>query len=134
MGNTHVSFIGLGRMGGAMAANLFAASVPLFVFDAREEAVEPLVLRGATIVSNPAKLADKVELLFLCLPFAPEVDEVLFGKNYVATSGRSGLSIVDTTTMYCADASRFQARLTEVGLSYSDCPVSGMPFRAETEL
>ena len=61
MGNTHVSFIGLGRMGGAMAANLFAASVPLFVFDAREEAVEPLVLRGATIVSNPAKLADKVE-------------------------------------------------------------------------
>ena len=33
--------------------------------------------------------------------------------------------------MYCADASRFQARLTEVGVSYSDCPVSGMPFRAE---
>ena len=87
MANTHIDSIGLGRMGGAMAANLLAAGVPLFVFDAREEAVEPLLVRGATIVSNPAKLADKVELLFLCLPFAPEVDEVLFGKNGVATSG-----------------------------------------------
>ena len=61
MANTDIGFIGLGRMGGAMAAHLLAAGVPLFVFDAREEAVEPLVLRGATIVSNPAKLADKVE-------------------------------------------------------------------------
>ena len=104
MENTHVSFIGLGRMGGAMAANLLAVGVPLFVFDAREEAVEPLLVRGATIVSNPAKLADKVELLYLCLPFSPEVDEVQFGTNGVATSGRSDLSIVDTTTMYCADA------------------------------
>ena len=33
--------------------------------------------------------------------------------------------------MYCADASRFQARLTEVGLECSDCPVSGMPFQSE---
>ena len=54
MANTDIGFIGLGRMGGEMAAYLFAASVPLFVFDAREEAVEPLVLRGAAIVSNPA--------------------------------------------------------------------------------
>ena len=61
MANTHIGFIGLGRMGGEMAAYLFAASVPLFVFDAREEAVEPLLTDAATIVSNPAKLADKVE-------------------------------------------------------------------------
>ena len=134
MENTHVGFIGLGSMGGAMAANLLEAGVPLFVFDTRKEAVESLLVRGPIIVSNPATLAKNVELLFLCLPFAPEVDEVLFGKNGVATGGRSDLSIVDTTTMYYADSSGFQARLTEVGLSYSDCPVSGMPFRAETEL
>ena len=58
MANTDIGFIGLGRMGGAMAAHLLAAAVPLFVFDAREEAVEPRLVRGATIVSNPAKLAD----------------------------------------------------------------------------
>ena len=49
MANTDIGFIGLGRIGGAMAAHLLAAGVPLFVFDAREEAVEPLFLRGATI-------------------------------------------------------------------------------------
>ena len=70
-----------------MVANLLTAGVPLFVFDTREEAVKSLLVHGPTIVSNPAKLADKVELLFLCLPFAPEVDEVLFGNNGVATGG-----------------------------------------------
>ena len=64
MENTHVGFIGLGRMGGEMAANLLAVGVPLFVCDAREEMVDALLADGATIISDPAELADKVELLF----------------------------------------------------------------------
>jgi 3-hydroxyisobutyrate dehydrogenase-like beta-hydroxyacid dehydrogenase len=131
MSNKVVGFIGLGRMGSGMASNLARAGISLTVFDARAEPMSTLVERGASAVADAADLASRVELLFLCLPSESEVEDVLFGERGVATTARDGLVIVDTTTMNYRAALALAERSENAGLSYSDCPISGMPFRAE---
>jgi 3-hydroxyisobutyrate dehydrogenase-like beta-hydroxyacid dehydrogenase len=131
MSKNSVGFIGLGRMGFGMASNLAKAGVPLTVFDARLEPMEAIVELGASAATDPADLASRVELLFLCLPSETEVDDVLFGKHGVLMKARNGLVIVDTTTMNYRSALQIAEKSEQAGMSYSDCPVSGMPFRAE---
>ncbi len=126
-----VGFIGLGRMGFGMASNLAAAGIALTVFDVRQQPVEALVERGASAAADPADLASRVQRLFLCLPSESEVENVLFGAHGLAKKPPSGLAVVDTTTMNHAAALAIAKKCRAAGLSYSDCPISGMPFRAE---
>ena len=85
---------------------------------------------GAKIASDAAELAELVDVLFLCVPTDKESEVVLFGDRGVAASGRCPV-VVDTTTMNRGAAVRLAKRAEEVHLSYSDCPVSGLPLRAE---
>ncbi len=126
-----VGFIGLGRMGFGMASNLAKAGVSLTVYDARPEPMEASVELGATPATDPADLASRVGQLFLCLPSETEVDDVLFGRQGVVTKAGNDLVIVDTTTMNYGAALQLAEKSEKAGWSYSDCPISGMPFRAE---
>lgn len=126
-----VGFIGLGRMGAGMAANLAKARVPLTVFDVRRDPVDTLVAQGATAGDDPAAIAARVDRLFLCLPSEKEVEEVLFGAGGAVAAAREGLVVIDTTTMNRGAALALAARSAGAGVPYRDCPISGMPFRAE---
>lgn len=132
MTSTTVGFVGLGKMGGAMALNLLQKSEPrLYVYDANPVAMKRLIDHGAQACSNPAELASKCDLILLCLPFAPQVSEAVFGENGIASAARPGLTIIDTTTLDRTDAIAFGSSLETDGIDYWDCPVSGAPFRAE---
>ncbi len=130
MNERTVGFIGLGRMGFGMASNLLKADIPLVVSDLDAQPVHTLVENGAKAAGDPAELADRVELLFLCVPSDAESENVLFGERGVAHS-QDGPVVVDATTMNHGAALRLSQQSKHVGLAYSDCPVSGMPFRAE---
>ena len=125
-----VGFLGLGRMGAGMAGNLLRAGVDLSVHDARSEAMAPLLDAGASGAQSPAELAGEVDLLFMCLPYAPEVRDALFGEHGVVTGAACGLQIVDATTLNHSDALEIGRQMQQRGLRYNDCPISGMPFRA----
>ena len=125
-----VGFIGLGRMGLGMARNLARAAVPLVVHDACRQPEELLAGDGAEVAAEPADVAARAGLIFLCLPSETEVEEVLFGERGIARSGRRP-AIVDTTTMNRGAALRLAGQSGDAGLAYGDCPVSGMPLRAE---
>ncbi|MYD87575.1 MAG: NAD(P)-dependent oxidoreductase, partial [Acidobacteria bacterium] len=125
-----VGFIGLGRMGSGMARNLLKAGVPLVVWDVLPEAARSLSEDGASVAADPAALAASAELIFLCVPSDKEAGEVLFGERGVARGGNTP-AVVDTTTMNHRAARRLAERARDAGLSYADCPVSGMPLRAE---
>ena len=127
-----VGFIGLGKMGGAMAHNLLTKSQPsLHIYDAYPEAMQRLVDAGATACISPADMAGKCDVILMCLPFAPEVREAIFGANGIKSAARDGLTIVDTTTLDRTDALAIGAELDKAGIGYWDCPVSGAPHRAE---
>ena len=130
MNQKRLGFIGLGRMGFGMASNLSKAAVPLVVYDVNPRPVQTLVGKGAQMAETPADLAGQVELLFVCVPSETEAEEVLFGDRGVS-EGNQSLRVIDTTTMNHGAAVRLAMRSEHAGLSYSDCPISGLPFRAE---
>ncbi len=125
-----VGFIGLGRMGSGMAGNLLQAGVPLVVWDLRPESVQVAAEQGAVAAADPAALAGRAELVFLCLPSDKEAEVVLFGERGLVESAATP-AVVDTTTMNHRAAWRLAERGHETGMAYADCPVSGMPLRAE---
>ena len=49
---TSIGFLGLGHMGASMAERLLAPDIRLYVFDTRQEAMEPFVKRGATACAS----------------------------------------------------------------------------------
>ncbi len=130
MSENSVGFLGLGRMGFGMASNLAKAGVSLAIFDVRPEVMEKIAALGASPAAGPGDLASGVDYLFLCLPSETEVEDVLFGQSGVSSRARDGLVVVDTTTMNHRAALELAERSESVGISYSDCPISGMPFRA----
>ena len=50
-----IGFIGLGRMGSAMAGNIQKAGYPMVVHDVREEATRPLLEGGARLAGSPRR-------------------------------------------------------------------------------
>ena len=117
-------------MGSGMARNLLQAGVPLVVWDVLPQAVRSLTEDGARAAADPAALAGSAELIFLCVPTDKEAGEVLFGERGVI-HGDGIPAVVDTTTMNHQAARRLARRAAQHGLAYADCPVSGMPLRAE---
>lgn len=129
-----VGFIGLGRMGSGMVRNLLQAGVPLVVWDVLPESVQAVAAEGAVAAADPAALAESAELIFLCVPSDKEAEMVLFGERGLVEGGVEGdkaPAVVDTTTMNHQAARRFAYRARDTGIAYADCPVSGMPLRAE---
>jgi len=129
-------FIGLGQMGQGMAANLLQKHGQLFICDTDPARTQPLVSNGAVTIATPAELAGLCDVVFLCLPDSAVVDRVLFGDNgLLATTPSPGtereLVIVDTTTLSTEAAIGFEGKAKQAGASYSDCPVTGLPKRAE---
>ena len=117
-------------MGFGMASNLVKSDVPLVVCDLHPDPLHALVEKGASAAHDAAELAERVDLLFLCVPSDAESERVLFGERGVVHSPRAPI-VVDTTTMNHGAALRLSQQSRSAGLAYSDCPISGMPFRAE---
>ena len=105
-----------------MARNLLGAAGSLFVYDANTAAASALEEHGAAVCASPADLAKRCDLVFLCLPFAPEVRAVMFGPDGIAGAAKDNLTIVDTTTLDRLDAidiaqEASRSQITLLGLS-----------------
>lgn len=131
MSTERTGFIGLGQMGSGIALNMLKNTGSLMVIDRNTQAVARLVDVGATACRDVADLASKCDLIFLCLPFTPEVREVIFSDHGIVPHCRPGLTIIDTTTLDRNDAVSIGGELQEINIDYWDCPVSGLPARAQ---
>ncbi len=120
-----VAFLGLGRMGVAMAAHLTASGHELTVWNRTPGRAEPLVAAGAREAPTPAEAASDVDVVVLMLTGPDAVREVLFGEAGVAAGARSGTLVVDSSTIGPAAAREVARRLEEHGLRYVDAPVAG---------
>jgi len=126
-----VGFIGLGQMGRGMALNLAKAVDALCVFDLSSDAMAALAAAGAIQSAGPRAVAQTCDLIFLCLPSASHSRSVIFGPDGLQASAAGGLTIVDTTTLDRTDAIAIAREAADAGIAYWDCPVSGLPQRAD---
>jgi 3-hydroxyisobutyrate dehydrogenase len=115
-----VGFIGLGNMGGALAANLVGAGHDVVAHDARASARLP---QGAVRAADVADVVGRAEVVVLSLPDGTASEAV--AEEIVAAEERRAAHVVDTSTVGVRAARAIAARLASAGIGYVDAPVSG---------
>jgi 3-hydroxyisobutyrate dehydrogenase-like beta-hydroxyacid dehydrogenase len=119
-----IGFIGTGKMGFPMALRLMDQGYGLIVYDIRQEAMQPLLGRGARAARSPVEVASEVESVFVSLPSPVTVEEVALGPGGLIHG--SNLKIfVDLSTTGPEIAKRVAGRFKEKGIVALDGPVSG---------
>lgn len=125
-----VSIIGVGNMGGAMAANLLAQGWAVQVCDIDPVRVTDLEQKGALALSVPAQAAMDSIAFVVCVVDAVQTEEVLFGTQGLARMLQPGHTVLLCPTMAPQDVESFAARLAALGVHAVDAPMSGGPARA----
>jgi 3-hydroxyisobutyrate dehydrogenase-like beta-hydroxyacid dehydrogenase len=120
-----LGFVGVGRMGGAMANRLLDAGYRLCVYDVSEEATKPLVARGAELAASPAEVASTAETVFMSLPTPDIVREVALGGNGGVINGSTVRTVIDLSTTGPGVANEVAGKLAERKIGWVDAPVSG---------
>lgn len=116
-----VGFIGLGNMGGPMAANLANAGIRLLVHDAA--GTQARAPRGAAIAPDNRAVARGADVTLLSLPDGNIVQAAI--KEIRSAKNRRVHTVIDTSTIGMAAAQKAHATLAEAGIDYYDAPVSG---------
>jgi 2-hydroxy-3-oxopropionate reductase len=119
-----LGFIGVGRMGSAMAARLLEAGHSVTVFDRDEAAVRSLVGAGAARTNSPAAVASSARVVLASLPTPQVVLDVVSGTNGVR-DGSAVKVFVDLSTSGAAAATAIDLSLRGRGIQALDAPVSG---------
>jgi len=122
---TRVGFVGLGTMGGAMAANVARAGFGVTAWNRTRARGEALAELGVTLAASPAAVAAASDLVVSIVSDTPDVEAVLFGPDGVETGASDGLLVVDMSTISPSATRAFAERLAGRGVRYLDAPVSG---------
>ena len=126
-----IGFIGLGNMGGPMAANLVKAQHHIEGYDIAAGAAARLVESGGHAVPSSAAAAAAGDIIITMLPAGPQVREVYFGPDGVLAHARPGALLIDCSTIDVATAREIAAAAAAKGLQMIDAPVSGGVIGAE---
>ena len=120
-----IGWVGTGRMGYPMAGRLAKDGQNISVWNRTKAKADPLSEYGATVVENMDELND-VEVLFTMVSTGKDLKEVYFGEKGVLSKGSVGSQIfVDCSSISSEDSDEIRDRLTEKGIAYISCPVSG---------
>jgi 2-hydroxy-3-oxopropionate reductase len=121
---TKVGFIGLGIMGGPMAAKLQEGGCKLYLHDLKNPPLA-LVEAGATVCTNATEVAKRADIIIVMVPDTPHVEEALFGETGVAAGLSPGKIVVDMSSISPVATKEFAAKVNALGCDYLDAPVSG---------
>jgi 3-hydroxyisobutyrate dehydrogenase len=122
---TSVAFIGLGNMGGPMAANLARKSFSVSAFDLSQEAVARAVEAGCAKAATVADAVRGADIVVSMLPAGKHVQAVYQGAEGVIANARKGALLIDSSTIDVATARSVAKAASERGFDMLDAPVSG---------
>ncbi len=119
-----LGFIGLGKMGGAMAHRLLETGHRLTVYDVDPTALARMVAAGGTAAASPADVAARAPVVFTCLPSPHIVQEVLLGEQGLCR-GEALELVVECSTTSPEIALALSEDLGRHDVSMLDSPISG---------
>jgi 3-hydroxyisobutyrate dehydrogenase len=120
-----VGFVGLGTMGGAMAANAARAGFEVSAWNRTPGRAAELEELGVHLRENPAAVAAASDIVITIVSDTPDVEAVLFGPAGVAEGAKAGTLVVDMSTISPSATRQFAERLAAGGVAMLDGPVSG---------
>jgi 3-hydroxyisobutyrate dehydrogenase len=120
-----VGFVGLGTMGGAMAANVARAGFAVTAWNRTPGRAAELADLGVRLAPSPAEVAATSDLVVTVVSDTPDVEVVLFGSAGVASGAAPGTLVVDMSTISPSATRDFAGRLAAGGIALLDAPVSG---------
>jgi 2-hydroxy-3-oxopropionate reductase len=119
-----IGFVGLGIMGGPMAANLIKAGYTVIGYDTQPASLERLAAAGGKAADSIAATAE-ADVVITMLPDSPHVEEVVLGAGGVLENARPDLLLIDMSTIRPDTSIRVAQEATTRGVRALDAPVSG---------
>ena len=125
MSQHHIAFIGLGNMGGPMAANLVKAGHQVTGFDLSAECIARAKDAGVQIAASAAEAVKGAAVLISMLPASRHVEGLYLGEAGVLQAVAPDTLIIDCSTIAPASAQKVAVAASELKLPMIDAPVSG---------
>ncbi len=122
---TTVAVIGLGIMGGPMAANLLKAGFDVVGYNRSRDKVDQLVGQGGRGADDVAGAVRDADVVVTMLPDSPDVEGVVLGEDGVLDSARPGTLLIDASTIRPDVSVRLAEAAKARGVRAVDAPVSG---------
>ena len=123
---SRILFLGLGVMGGPMAANLVnSARYSVHAHDIDPDKVAPLMEMGAEPVGELEQAIQQADIVMTSLPGPKQVEEVAFGQSGLMENMTPGSAWIDLSTNNLQVCARIVDAATERRIRFLDAPVSG---------
>ena len=120
---TRVAFIGLGNMGGGMAANQARAGREVMAFDLSAAALERAAVAGCATSNSVAEAVQTADAVITMLPAGAHVRQV-YAEQILPNAPTSAL-LIDCSTIDVDSARAVAAQARDAGFRFADAPVSG---------
>ncbi|WP_342075767.1 NAD(P)-dependent oxidoreductase [Yoonia sp. SS1-5] len=130
-----IGFIGLGLMGDPMAENLQNRGFALVVFGRKRSAIDTVLARGnATEAQTPRELAERCDIVMLCVTTSEAVESLIYGDDGVLAGIKEGAVVIDFGTSIPASTRKIGADLAAKGAGMIDAPLGRSPTHAKEGL
>ena len=123
MSASRVAFIGLGNMGGGMAANQAKAGREVMAFDLSAAALDKAAGAGCAKAGSVAEAVKAAEVVITMLPAGPHVRSV-YAEQILPNAPKTAL-LIDSSTVDVESARAVAAQAKAAGFRFADAPVSG---------
>jgi len=120
-----IAFIGLGIMGGPMAAHLVDAGYDVVGHNLSRLAVDVLVERGGRAATDTADAVREADVVITMVPDSPDVESLVFGEEGILANAKPGTLHIDCSTIRPDVTRRIAEAERERGIRPVDAPVSG---------
>lgn len=125
MSDNRIAFIGLGHMGGPMAANLVRGGFAVAAFDLSEAALQKAREVGVEVAPSAAAAAEGASVVISMLPASRHVEQLFLGDEGLLARLAAGTLVIDCSTIAPASAQKVAQAARAWGVAMLDAPVSG---------
>jgi 3-hydroxyisobutyrate dehydrogenase-like beta-hydroxyacid dehydrogenase len=127
-----IGFVGVGMMGHGMAKNLLKKGYEVTVMAHKNrKPIEDLVAQGAKEATTPKDVTAASDVVILCVTGAPQVEQVVYGKDGILEAIKPGLVLLDCSTSEPAMGERVAKDFAAKKCDYVDAPLARSPVDAE---
>lgn len=128
---SQVGIVGVGLMGHGIASSLLRAGHQVsFLNHSGNQPVDDLLVAGATALNTGREVAQRAEVVILCVTGSPQVETVLFEPNGVLEGIKPGCVVVDCSTALPSSTEKVAARVTAAGGRFMDAAMTRTPKEA----